>query len=79
MRFRINILAFVVGTGVLQRQAELPELVWIWGVLGLFIVTQFLKGMNNTITHEVLQDSISYEAYFNLTKEIVKSTNPPEM
>jgi hypothetical protein len=35
--------------------------------------------MNNTITHEILQDSISYEAYINLTKEIVKSTNPPEM
>ena len=34
---------------MLQRQAELPELVWIWGVLGLFIVTQFLKHAQSSI------------------------------
>jgi hypothetical protein len=35
--------------------------------------------MNNTITSLVLQDSLSYEAYINFTKEIIASTHPPEI
>lgn len=30
---RTNILAFVLGAGLLQQQAELPELAWVWVLL----------------------------------------------
>lgn len=42
MRFRINIVAFVTGASVLQFQAELPDMVWIWSLVGLIIVIKLL-------------------------------------
>lgn len=37
MLLRLNILAFVLGTGLLQQQSELPELMWIWSLLTIVI------------------------------------------
>ncbi|MBA3757202.1 MAG: DUF4131 domain-containing protein, partial [Nitrosomonas sp.] len=33
MLLRLNILAFVLGTGLLQQQAKLPEIIWTWSLL----------------------------------------------
>ncbi|MBP6057135.1 MAG: DNA internalization-related competence protein ComEC/Rec2 [Nitrosomonas sp.] len=33
MLLRLNILAFVLGTALLQQQAELPGVIWTWNVL----------------------------------------------
>ena len=37
MLLRLNILAFVLGVSLLQRQAELPELIWALGLLPILI------------------------------------------
>lgn len=42
MRVQLNILAFVSGVGLLQQQAELPRIVWAWGLLVVVIVTGLL-------------------------------------
>ncbi|PXW85456.1 competence protein ComEC [Nitrosomonas sp. Nm84] len=43
MLSRLNILAFVSGTGLLQQQDKLPELTWILGLLLLVIVIGWLR------------------------------------
>ena len=40
---RLNILAFVLGTALLQQQAELPELMWAWGLLLMAIASGLLR------------------------------------
>lgn len=39
---RLNILAFVFGTGLLQQQAKLPEVMWAWGLMAIIIVIGWL-------------------------------------
>lgn len=38
MTIRLNILAFVLGAALLQRQAALPEMVWILGLLPIVLI-----------------------------------------
>ncbi|WP_297325721.1 DNA internalization-related competence protein ComEC/Rec2 [Nitrosomonas sp.] len=42
MLSRLNILAFVFGTGLLQQQGKLPEITWILGLLLLVIAIGWL-------------------------------------
>ena len=42
MLLRLNIVAFVLGTGLLQQQANLPEIVWVWGILLMASAIGFL-------------------------------------
>lgn len=42
MLLRLNILAFILGVSLLQRQAELPELIWALGFLPVFAITFYL-------------------------------------
>ncbi len=42
MLSRLNILAFVLGTGLLQLQAKLPEAIWAWSLLLLAIAIKLL-------------------------------------
>ena len=49
MLLRLNILAFVLGTGLLQQQAELPEIMWVWSLLLIAIAMGFLWRYQSTI------------------------------
>jgi len=40
---RLNILAFVLGTGLLQQQSELPELIWASSLLWVVIAIGLLR------------------------------------
>ncbi len=42
MLSRVNILAFVLGTGLLQLQAKLPEAIWAWGLVLLAMAIKLL-------------------------------------
>lgn len=48
MLLRLNILAFVLGAGLLQRQAELPELTWALGLLAVLTAAFFLWQSSST-------------------------------
>lgn len=41
--FKLNILAFVLGTGLLQQQAELPELIWAWSLVWIAIAIGLIQ------------------------------------
>ncbi|NBQ67679.1 MAG: DNA internalization-related competence protein ComEC/Rec2 [Nitrosomonadaceae bacterium] len=42
MSVRLNILAFVLGVGLLQQQADLPALDWAWGLIPVLAVSGLL-------------------------------------
>ena len=43
MQLRLNIMAFVVGTGLLQQQPELPDLSWSWSLLLIIFTIAILR------------------------------------
>ena len=43
MLIRLNILAFILGAALLQRQSDLPEIEWTLGLLPIVIITQLLR------------------------------------
>ena len=43
MNVRTHILAFVLGVALLQQQAELPDLMWAWGLITGVALACFLK------------------------------------
>lgn len=47
LRFRINSIAFVIGTGVLQLQAELPAMIWIWSLIAAGIGIKVLMHLQS--------------------------------
>ncbi|HLP81776.1 MAG TPA: DUF4131 domain-containing protein, partial [Nitrosomonas sp.] len=47
LRFRINSIAFVIGTGVLQLQAELPAMIWIWSLIAAGIGIKLLMHLQS--------------------------------
>ena len=49
MQLRLNILAFVLGTGLLQHQAELPDLVWILGLLLMAMAIGLLQRYQSSV------------------------------
>lgn len=49
MLLRLNILAFVLGTGLLQQQAELPGIMWAWGLLLMAIAIGLLRCYQSTV------------------------------
>ncbi len=46
---RLNILAFVLGTGLLQQQAKLPEVMWAWGLVAIIIIIGWLRRYQSTV------------------------------
>ncbi|MBL8500298.1 MAG: hypothetical protein JNL77_06910, partial [Nitrosomonas sp.] len=42
MSVRLNILAFVLGVGLLQQQAELPAIDWAWGLIPILVASGWL-------------------------------------
>ncbi len=49
MRMRLNIIAFVLGAGLLQQQATLPEATWAWGLPLIVIVMGLLRRYQSVV------------------------------
>ncbi|AEJ01981.1 DNA internalization-related competence protein ComEC/Rec2 [Nitrosomonas sp. Is79A3] len=58
MLIRLNILAFVLGTGLLQQQAELPELIWacslLWVTIAIGLIQHYQLALLGTVNRVLL-------------------------
>lgn len=63
---RINLFAFVLGTGLLQQQAELPSLPWLWSLLLAMVCYGFWRYFQRSSVLLVIQRIVQWVIFLAL-------------